>query len=204
MNVVSMLPSATEILYALGVEPVGVSHECNYPAYATTKPEVTSTTLSEEGSSDEINRSIAEAEDGDIYRVDVDKLRELEPDLVLTQDVCSDCAIDSSEVSRAIEKLDLEPEVLSLHPHTVNDVLEDVTMVGAATGREERAEEVVDDLVGRMDAVEDRTDSLDRPKTVVIEWMDPVMTGGTLEPGDGQNSGGRSVSHEPWCTIGNR
>ena len=182
-NVVSLLPSATEMLYAIGVEPVGVSHECDYPPEARDKPSVTTTRVTGEGTSAEINEKVAEAvEDGGVYGVDVDTLGSLEPDVVVTQGVCDVCAVGDDVVREAVETIDTSPEIVSLHSHTVDGVLDDILTVGDVVGRVEEAREAVENLRGRLESLRERTAALPDERTVVLDWLDPPMVGGHWVP----------------------
>jgi len=199
VNVVSLLPSATEMLYALGVEPVGVSHECDYPPDALEKPSVTTTRVSGEGTSSEINERVTEAveSEGGIYNVNVELLEELEPGVVVTQGVCDVCAVGESAVKETIKRIDASPEVVNLHSHTVDGVLEDVRTVGESVGREERADEVVADLRGRLNDLRDRTAELRRPRTVVLDWLEPPMVAGHWVPELVEAAGGEYTLASP-------
>ena len=185
MRVVSLLPSATEIVYALGVEPVGVSHECDYPPAATEKPSINRSRIDAGASSSEINEQVASAErGGSVYEIGLDALREADPDLIVTQGVCDVCAVDRVLVADAVAELGLDCEVLTTDPHSLADVLDDIERVGAALDREERAAELVADLRGRIDAVEARVGGPERrPRTLVFDWTDPVMVAGHWMPG---------------------
>lgn len=191
MNVVSLLPSATEMMYAVGVEPVGVSHECDFPPQAREKPSVTSTRVSGEGDSATINEEVAEArQEGGIYGVDAELLDELEPDVILTQAVCDVCAVSDDAVRHAVEAIDSSPRLVSLHSHTVDGVLDDILTVGEAVGRDEEAREAVDNLRGRLDGVRERTASLSAERTVVLDWLDPPMVAGHWVPELVETAGG--------------
>ncbi|MFD1512885.1 ABC transporter substrate-binding protein [Halomarina rubra] len=187
MNIVSLLPSATELVYALGLDPVAVSHECDWPPAATEKPSVVGTRVDAAASSGDIDTQVraVEAAGEGVYAIDRDVLREADPDLVVTQGLCDVCAVDEVVVHDAIAALDLDCEVLTLDPHGLDDVFDDLQRLGRATGREERAERVVADLRARVAAVRERTDGLstsERPRTVVLDWLDPVMTAGHWTP----------------------
>jgi len=186
VRVVSLLPSATEILYALGVEPVGVSHECDYPPEARGKPSVTSARIETDGdaSSAEVNESVAEAreEEGGVYDVDLGTLDGLDPDVVVTQGVCDICAVGTSEVEDAVERIDAEPLLVDLHSHTLDGVLDDVLRLGDAVDEGARAEEVVSDLRRRLDEVGRRAEGLDTERTVVLDWLEPPMVAGHWVP----------------------
>lgn len=184
MRVVTLLPSATEIAYALGIEPVGVSHECDYPPEATDKPAVNRSRLDAEASSAEIDRQVLEAEEGEgVYDIDLDTLEALDPDLVISQGICDVCAVDSVLVRDAVETLDLDCEVLTTDPHSLGDVFCDIHRIGEATGTEERADELVADLEARVEAVETTAaDTDERPRVAVLDWTNPVMTAGHWVP----------------------
>jgi len=183
INAVSLLPSATEMLYAVGVEPVGVSHECDYPPEAREKPSVTTTRVTGEGTSAEINESVADAaEEGGVYDVKVETLEELEPDVVLTQAVCDVCAVGDDVVRESVERIDASPEIVSLHSHTLDGVLDDVLTVGEAVGHKEAAREAVMNLRGRIDSLRERTADMPEECTVVLDWLDPPMVAGHWVP----------------------
>ncbi|KDE59949.1 iron ABC transporter substrate-binding protein [Halostagnicola sp. A56] len=206
MRIVTTLPSATEIVTALGLEPVGVSHECDYPPSVRSLPAVTASSVDADAGSSEIDRQVLEsvAEGDGVYDVDLETLEELEPELIVTQGVCDVCAVDEVVVERAVERIDAEPEILTTDPHTVGDVLDDVERIGEATGKAERARAVVDDLENRIESVRSRANderrdssdavtdssatvthsstepsgSSDRPRVAVFDWTDPVMVAG--------------------------
>ena len=191
MNVVSLLPSATEMLYAVGIEPVGVSHECDYPPDVRSKPSVTSARIDSEGTSAEINESVARAEEGDgIYSIDTEVLDSLDPEVVVTQDVCDVCAVGDDAVRRALDEIDASPRVVTLHSHTVDGVLDDIETVGESVGRSNAAEDVVDGLRRRLNEVRERTASLDEVRAVVLDWLKPPMVAGHWVPELVESAGG--------------
>jgi iron complex transport system substrate-binding protein len=182
-NAVSLLPSATEMLYSVGVEPVGVSHECDYPPEAREKPSVTTTRVSGEGTSAEINEKVEKAvEEGGVYDVDTAKLEELEPDVILTQAVCDVCAVGDDVVREAVELIDSSPRVVSLHSHSLEGVLDDILTVGEAVESKEAAREAVENLRGRIATLRERTADLRAERTVVLDWLDPPMVSGHWVP----------------------
>ncbi|MDS0260675.1 cobalamin-binding protein [Haloarcula sp. S1CR25-12] len=199
MRVVTLLPSATEIVYALGVEPVGVSHECDYPPAAREQPSVNRSRVDPEASSSEINEQVAEAEEADgVYAVDRETLAELEPDVVVTQGVCDVCAVDHVLVADAVAELGLDADVLTLDVHSLDGLFDSIHRVGAAIDREERATEVVANLRERVAAVETtaaRAD--DTPSVAVLDWLDPVMVAGHWIPGMVELAGGEYAMAEP-------
>jgi iron complex transport system substrate-binding protein len=199
MRVVSLLPSATEICFALGVEPVGTSHECDYPPAARELPAMNRSRVDPDAGSAEINEQVADAEsEGGVYAVDREALAAAEPDLVISQGVCDVCAVDSVLVREAVDDLGLDCEVLTLDTHTLEDLYDDIETIGAATGREERAVEVVADLRERVAAVEERVAAAEaegvveeRPAVAVLDWLDPVMVAGHWMPELVDLAGGR-------------
>ena len=187
MRVVTLLPSATEIVYALGVEPVAVSHECDYPPQASEKPSVNRSRVDPGARSAEINEQVVEAErNGGVYEIDLDALERADPDLIVTQGICDVCAVDSVLVEDAVSELGLDADILTTDPHSLSDVFSDIERIGAAIGKERRAGELVEDLHKRVRAVETRVeavgDSDERPRVAVLDWLDPVMVAGHWVP----------------------
>jgi iron complex transport system substrate-binding protein len=193
MRVVSLLPSATEICYALGVDPVGVSHECDYPPAARSKPAVNDVRIDPDTDSAAINEQVATAEqNGGIYEIDADLLEELDPDLVITQGLCDVCAVDRVLVADVIESRGIDAEVLTTDTHSLGDLYDDIRRIGGATDREERAAELVADLKGRIEALRNRAAAIeDRPTVAALDWMDPVMVAGHWVPELVEAVGGR-------------
>ena len=193
MRVVTLLPSATEIVYALGVAPVGVSHECDYPPAAREQPAVNRSQVDPEASSSEINEQVAAAEDGDgVYAIDRETLAELDPDIVVTQGVCDVCAVDHVLVADAVADLGLDCEVLTLDVHSLEDLFESIHRVGAAIDEPERATDLVADLRERVAAVEQTAArTTETPSVAVLDWLDPVMVAGHWIPEMVSLAGGR-------------
>jgi iron complex transport system substrate-binding protein len=199
MRVVSLLPSATEIVYALGVEPVGVSHECDYPPAATEQPAVNRSRVDPDAASAEIDRQVLDAEDsGGVYEIDRETLADLDPDVVVSQGICDVCAVDEVRVREAVEELGLDCDVLTTDPHSLADVLADVERIGAALDRAERAADLVADLEERIERLGRRAeeaagaagDGAGRPRVAVLDWLDPVMVAGHWIPGMVELAGG--------------
>jgi iron complex transport system substrate-binding protein len=183
MNVVTLLPSATEVVFALGVEPVGVSHECDYPPEAADLPAVEYSRVDADASTAEIDRQVQEAEEsGGVYGIDVELLDELDPDLVVTQGVCDVCAVDEVLVEDAVREIDANPEVLTTDPHSVGDVFDDIRRVGAALDREAEAAELVASLEARVESVRERAADYEHKRVAVLDWTDPVMVAGHWVP----------------------
>ena len=192
MRVVSLLPSATEIVAALDIEPVGVSHECDYPSWVADKPAVNRSRVDPTASSGEIDEQVLDAEDsGGVYAIELDTLARLDPDLVVSQGICEVCAVDAVAVRKAVDELGLDCEVLTTDPHSIEDVFEDIHRIGTATGTEERAAALVADLEARVRAVERTAKTADeRPRVAVLDWTSPVMVAGHWIPEMVEMAGG--------------
>ncbi len=186
MRVVSLLPSATEIVYALGVEPVGVSHECDHPPEAADLPSVVETHVDPEASSADINEQVAQAERaGGVYDLDLATLERLDPDVVVSQGICDVCAVDRVLVREAVDELGLDCEVVTTDPHSLGDVFDDIERIGAALDRPAAAADLVVDLrerAARVRAVTDDIPDEERPRVAVLDWLDPVMVAGHWMP----------------------
>lgn len=188
MRIVSLLPSATEIVCALGLTDalVGVTHECDYPPAVVGKPVVTRSRLALDGlSSREIDAAVQDQrqEDGSVYELDVALLGDLAPDLVLTQGLCDVCAVSHSLVREALPRLPSNPRVLSLSPQHLADVLSTIKTVGDFTARQAEARALITSLRTRLDRIALRTVSVPRPPRVFcLEWLDPPWTAGHWVP----------------------
>jgi iron complex transport system substrate-binding protein len=187
MRIVSLLPSATEIICILGLEEqlVGVTHECNYPPFVHQLPKVTRTLIPTEASSAEIDRLVRQQlqKGGALYTLDLPVLEALKPDLIVTQALCDVCAVAEDEVRAAACMLPGRPQVVNLEPQTLSEVLEAIRQVGAAVGVEKRAEEVIEALSSRIAAVARRTAELEsRPRVALLEWLDPPFSCGHWNP----------------------
>ena len=208
-RIASLLPSTTEICFALGLgeRVVGVTHECDFPAEARHKPVLTAPKIDVDADSAEIDRQVRSlvAEGLSIYRVDENLLRALRPELILTQDVCDVCAVPLAEVREAACRLlGSEVEILSLSPRTLTDVFEDVRRVGAATASEAAANELVRNLQARLDRLRAETSGLERPTVLALEWLDPPMVASHWTPELIRIAGGRPIlghDAEPSRTI---
>jgi len=185
MQICSFLPSATEILYALGLgdSVAGVTFECDFPPEAAGKSIVVNTNLAHDLTSAEIDSTVNDSSShGEgLYRIDIGKLEAIKPDLVVTQELCDVCAISTSSVAKALHQLSSKPQVLSLTPHTLGDVLEDVLRVGQATSRDAEAGELVSSLRQRIAKVS-QTPKLQKPAVVCLEWLSPPFNGGHWIP----------------------
>ena len=185
MRICSLLPSATEILYALGLgdSVVGVTFECDYPEDARRKPYLVGTVLEHDLSPAEIDRVVSEhaARGESIYHIDQELLEFLRPDLIVTQELCDVCAVNTSHLAKALHGLSFQPQVVSLTPHTLDDVLADIAAVGRATGRDDCAHTLIASLKDRLAAVR----SLRKPhapKVACLEWLAPPFNAGHWVP----------------------
>jgi iron complex transport system substrate-binding protein len=186
MRIVSLLPSATEIVYALGLEDhlVGVTDECDWPPQARTVQVVSRSALPAVAEPAEIDRLVSASIGGGqpLYRLDTDAIRDLRPDLVLSQDLCAVCAVPSGHVNQALDVLGCQAEVISLDPSSLDEVLDGVLQVGKAAGVELRAREVVAGLRERLASVQAAVEGLERPRVFALEWGDPPFNGGHWVP----------------------
>ncbi len=183
MRIVSLLPSATEIVYALGLGDslVGVTHECDYPPEARAKPAVTGSTLAPHAGSAAIDRLVAGSvhDHRGIYTLDEHLLRDLAPDLILTQELCDVCAVAYPEVQRAARILPGDVPIVSLEPRTLGDILATVTLVGRLTGQDEAAAHLVARMEARIAAVAARAaQATCHPLVYCMEWIDPPFRAG--------------------------
>lgn len=197
MRIVSLLPSTTEILFAVGAGPqvVGVTFECDTPAEARSRRIVSTSALPEGLSPREIDDAVraALARGEDLYRLDAGALSELDADLVVTQDLCSVCAVDVSAVDDALDYLGCSAEVMTVDPHTLGQVLEAVLALGERTGRTESAQRLVQQLRTRLGAVTSTVAGRDRPRVVLLEWTDPPYAPGHWLPEMVEIAGGAPV-----------
>jgi len=198
MRIVSLLPSATEIVCALGLEDqlVGVTHECDYPAAVRGLPAVTHTLIPTDASSAEIDRLVRERLAGQraLYTLDLPTLERLRPDLIVTQALCDVCAVADEEVRAAACTLPGLPRVINLEPETLSQVFEAVRQVADAAGIPARGMEVVASLTARVEDVAARAARRGtRPRVALLEWLDPPFTPGHWNPELVRLAGGISV-----------
>jgi iron complex transport system substrate-binding protein len=199
MRLVSLLPSATEIVYALGLgdDLVGVTFECDEPPRARVEKTVVVGGRDTSGMSPgEIDSYVKErlASGGDLYTLHANALAGLDPSLILTQDLCRVCALPSDHVEQALDHLGCRADVLSLDPHTLDQVFDTFLRVGAATGVPDRAEALVAGLRRRLDAVASAVAARPRPTVAVVEWVDPPFTAGHWVPDLVTAAGGDPVA----------
>jgi iron complex transport system substrate-binding protein len=187
MRIVSLLPSATEILFGIGAgdEVVGVTHECDFPAEAAKRPQLTSSALPSAGSSAEIDRHVRRSlhEGSSLYHLDAELLEKLEPDLIVTQELCAVCAVSYEIVQHAVRRLRGDPRLISLEPSSLDDAFGTISYLGELTGHAMGANKLLTDLHARVYALRARTVNRPRPRVLVLEWTDPPMSGGHWTPG---------------------
>ncbi|MGN9813658.1 ABC transporter substrate-binding protein [Micromonospora sp. BQ11] len=202
MRLVSLLPSATEIVYALGLGPelVGVTFECEVPpadrAALTVVVGGRDTRGMSPGEIDEYVRTRAAAGE-DLYTLHADALAGLDPELIITQDLCRVCALPSGQVAEALDHLGARADVLSLDPYTLPEVLDTILAVGARAGVPDRAEALVDALRARLAAVATAVAGRPRPRVAVVEWIDPPFSAGHWIPDLVTAAGGEPVAARP-------
>ena len=197
MRIVSLVPHATELLFALGLgeDVVGVTHECDYPEAAREIQPVTHDVLAPGLSAAEIDAAVRErSERGDsIYELDEELLRELEPELIVTQALCNVCAVSHDEVQAIAITLDQPPRVISLDPKTYGETLGDVRTIAQATGTKDAALDLIARTARRADIVRLAVRDVPRPRVVALEWLDPVFVAGHWTPQLIEMAGGEDV-----------
>lgn len=199
MRICSFLPGATEILFALGLgdQIVGVTHECDYPGAAKNKPVIVRSRSDTSGATgSEIDRQVREAlaSGKGLYTIDAGALAKAAPDVILTQSLCDVCALDYSEVLKAVHALPQRPEILSLSPHSLDEVVDDIARIGKTTRREREAEALVILLRSRIAAVSGRAaQAALRPRVACLEWFDPLYAAGHWVPEMVALAGGREI-----------
>jgi iron complex transport system substrate-binding protein len=202
MRIVSLIPSATEILFALGLgdEVVGVSHECDFPAAARTKRVVIQSRIRDDASPTEIDRQVREyvSRGESLYAVDAEALEDLAPDLIVTQDLCHVCAASPDDLSTALAAFARRPRVLCLNPLDLSDVWRDILWVGGETGRSHAAEILLESIGEQLGQVEDLLKNVsDHPRVAFLEWLQPFYVGGHWVPEMIQRAGGVDLFNTP-------
>lgn len=197
MKICSLLPSATEILFALGLDDdvAGVSHECDFPPETKSKPVLIKSRISHTESAAAIDRQVREfLQRGEsLYSVDFEILRALEPDVIVTQDLCHVCAATPDDLASALAHLPRQPRIVTLNPHTLADVCADIRTVGEATGRVAQAGAVIAEFERRVADVERSVQGLSRPRVLCLEWLDPLYVAGHWVPEMVERAGGADV-----------
>jgi iron complex transport system substrate-binding protein len=186
MRIVSLVPSATEMLFALGLgdDVVAVTHECDYPPEATTLPRVTRDKLPPGLTPAQIDAAVKERTLGgeSIYELDTGLLHELQPDLIVTQALCKVCAVSYDDVQEIAEEIDSQPMVIALDPHTVGEVLGDARTIAQATDTKEAAVDLIREASARIDRIRLAVRGARRPRVVALEWLDPPYVAGHWTP----------------------
>lgn len=212
MRIASLIASSTEIVCALGFEKnlVARSHECDYPHSVTRLPAVSEPKFQPDGTSYEIDQRVkAILQEGlSVYRIHAEKLRALEPEVIITQMQCEVCAVSEKDVEAAVcEWTGRAPRIVSLKPNSLTDIWEDVRRIAAALEVPERGEELIANLRARMDEISRVAQTLEwRPRVAFIEWIEPLMAAGNwapelIEMAGGVNLFGEAGKHSPWMTF---
>ena len=185
MRIVSLLPSATELICGLGLRDqlVGVSHECDYPPSVKSLPVLTRSKIPEGLPSQQIDQLVSEQLKNDeaLYSLELDTLQQLAPDLIVSQALCDVCAVSGNDVLRALGSLPGQPNLVNLEPVCLEDMLETVGLVAQAAGCAEKGEQYVAELRCRINQIASRTSEIaeaDRPRVAMLDWLDPLFDGG--------------------------
>jgi len=221
MRIVSLLASATEMIYQLGCldQLVGRSHECDFPPQVRLLPVVSRVQIDTGGSSAQIDEQIKQLAHASpasesaalkalsIYAIDVEQLQALQPDIIFTQTQCEVCAVSERDVMQAVQQLTgLQPRIISLSPYQLSDVWNDVLRVGQALGKRRQAEQLVDGYKKRLNEMYNVTSSFGtKPRVAVLEWLDPLMGAGNWTPelvacAGGEHIFGETGMHSPWLS----
>jgi iron complex transport system substrate-binding protein len=201
MRIASLVPSATEALFALGLgdSVVAVTHECDHPSAAAKRPKLTSSVIPEGLPPAEIDARVREvtARGESLYRLDAGTLAELAPDLIVTQALCAVCAVSYDDVCDVAAGLPGEPAVLSLDPETLGEVLDDLVRLADAAGEPDRGRALLAELEARLAAVDRAVAEAPRPRVAALEWLDPVYVGGHWVPEMIARAGGEDALGRP-------
>jgi iron complex transport system substrate-binding protein len=201
MRIVSLVPSATEMLFALGLgeEVAAVTHECDHPPAVLDLPRVTRDVIGPGLAPAEIDRAVRSlTEEGRaIYELDEARLRALQPDLIVTQALCAVCAVSYDDVQALADGMDPRPEVISLDPHTLGEVLGDVRTLAEATGSRDAGVDLVQDAAGRIDRVRLAVRDAPPVRVAALEWLDPVYVAGHWTPQLIEYAGGEDMLGQP-------
>ena len=210
-RIVSLLPSATEIVWSLGLadQLVGVSHSCDFPEEVTELPVMTRTSVPVDAPSEEIDAYVRKflGINGSLYQLNTAALGDARPDVIISQRLCEICAVSSSEVETLLEALPGNPELIDLTPSVLEDVFDDILRVGRLLGTEKEARKTVDSLINRMQNIAERTGRIapeKRPRVAVLEWLIPPFNSGHWVPELVEIAGGINVlgkSGEPSETV---
>jgi iron complex transport system substrate-binding protein len=202
VRIVSLLPSTTEILFGIGAgsEVVGVTHECDYPKEARGLPHLTSSAIPSASTPAEIDRHVRAGlhAGSSVYSLDADALARLEPDLIVTQELCEVCSVSYEQVASAVHRLRGDPRIVSLEPSSLEEVLGTIATLGELTHHAEGAERLVASLRARITALEDQVIKRHLvPRVLFLEWTDPLMSAGHWIPELVELAGGEPVLADP-------
>ena len=193
-RIVSFLPSATELLYEFGVEDrlFGVTHECKYPDAAKLKPQVISSVInSDDLTSNEINTMTCTLlrDGGDIFKLNEQNLKDANPDLIISQETCEVCAAYTTQVQKALDLLSKKPELYSMDPHNLSEIIQSVTKLGKILEKDQKALEIVNSLEQRIQNIRN-SQNYEKPNVLALEWLEPFFTAGHWIPEMIEVSGG--------------
>ncbi|HZY98476.1 MAG TPA: cobalamin-binding protein [Candidatus Baltobacteraceae bacterium] len=201
MRIVSLLPSATEILFAIGAgdEVVGVTHECDFPAEALSLPKLTSSALPHGATSADIDRHVRRSlhAGSSLYHLDAELLERLAPDLIVTQELCKVCAVSYDIVDRAAKRLRGDPRIVSLEPSSLDDVFATISFLGEATAHRAEAIRAAETMRANFSTLRWRTEQAPRKRVLVLEWTDPPMSGGHWTPELVESAGATPILAHP-------
>jgi iron complex transport system substrate-binding protein len=201
MRIVSLVPHATELLFALGAgeEVVGVTHECDYPPQAQERERITRDVLPRGLGAREIDAAVRERtlRGESIYELDHDALARAEPDLIVTQALCPVCAVSYEDVAAIAQELPTRPRVIALDPNTLGETQSDVRTLAAATRREGDGEDLIERSAARIERVQRAVRDLGRPRVLALEWLDPAYVAGHWTPQMIELAGGEDVAGRP-------
>ncbi len=200
MRIITLLPAATEIVAALGADKdlVGISHECDWPPGIQRLPRVTTTPIDRDAPSGAIDQAVrkAIASGRPVIAIDGDQLRELGPDLIITQELCEVCAVDDGQAYRIAEAMQPSPDVVSLRGKTIEGIEDDIRLVGNLIAREQEAEQLIARMAAQLEALREQR-PLHRPRVICIEWVDPLFLAGHWVPELVEAAGGIDVGAQP-------
>jgi iron complex transport system substrate-binding protein len=201
MRIASLVPSATEMLFALGLgdQVVGVTHECDFPLAARSLPHLTRTVLEPGLSAAEIDAAVKATvgEGRALYELDEERLADLYPTLIVTQAVCDVCAVSYEDVLEVASRLPSKPKVIQQDPSTLGEVLEDIVRLGEVTGVTAQAHELLGELEGRLATIHGAVSGASQPRVIALEWLDPPYVGGHWIPEMVYIAGGDDVAGPP-------
>jgi iron complex transport system substrate-binding protein len=202
VKVVSLLPAATEMVCAVGADDalVGISHECDFPSRLPALPRLTRSRLTVDGLSAAIHESMTALVENalSIYEVDVPRLKALDPDVIITQDLCEICAVSYDDVCAAVREMTgSRPRIINLHPQCLDDIFDDIGRIGDALGRGRQAASVIEALRARMTHLRDTSRRLPTRSVLLVEWLAPAMIGGLWSAELAAAAGARALASEP-------